>query len=165
MYMIDYVLIAMFIEAVVSAIKPLWSKDGERMSVAEMVSLGLGVVLALVCRMNVMVYMVDWDVLREGVPGWMDVVFRVMTGVAIGRGPSFLWDLWQRMRETAEKKLPIEGEIVGGVDVEISHWTLEQLRSFCELNGVPAEGCETREDYMDAIEHWGQPQAAEDSLD
>lgn len=47
-------------------------------------------------------------------------------------------------------------DIEGGVDVEITHWPLEQLKSFCELNGVPCEGCETREDYIDAIGHWGE---------
>jgi len=41
-------------------------------------------------------------------------------------------------------------------DIEITHWPLEQLKSFCELNGVPCEGCETREDYIDAIGHWGE---------
>lgn len=38
------------------------------------------------------------------------------------------------------------------IDIEISHWTLEQLQAFCIMNHVPAEGCETREQYMDAIE-------------
>lgn len=42
------------------------------------------------------------------------------------------------------------------VDVNIAHWTLEQLMSFCELNGIPADNCVTREDYMDAIERGGR---------
>lgn len=38
------------------------------------------------------------------------------------------------------------------VDVEITHWSLEQLKAFCELNGVDAGNCLTREDYIEAIE-------------
>lgn len=38
------------------------------------------------------------------------------------------------------------------VDLEITHWSLDMLKSFCKLNDIPAEGCVTREDYMDAIE-------------
>lgn len=40
----------------------------------------------------------------------------------------------------------------GLVNLNIASWSLEQLKSFCELNGVPTDGCLTREDYMDAIE-------------
>lgn len=47
-------------------------------------------------------------------------------------------------------------DIVDGVDVEITHWTLEQLRAFCADNGVPAEGAQTREDFINAIERWGK---------
>lgn len=50
--------------------------------------------------------------------------------------------------------LPNEDD--SGVDVNISHWSLEQLREFCLFNEIPAEGCVTREDYMDAIEHGGR---------
>ena len=38
------------------------------------------------------------------------------------------------------------------VDLEITHWSLAQLKDFCTLNGVNATGCETRDDYIDAIE-------------
>lgn len=52
---------------------------------------------------------------------------------------------------------------MGSVDTEITHWSLEQLMSFCELNGINTDACVTREDYMDAIEHGGKqhPEAAE----
>lgn len=38
------------------------------------------------------------------------------------------------------------------IDLEISHWSIGQLRAFCHLNRIECAGCETREDYMDAIE-------------
>lgn len=41
-------------------------------------------------------------------------------------------------------------------DVNIAHWPLEQLISFCELNNINTDNCVTREDYMDAIEHGGR---------
>ena len=47
-------------------------------------------------------------------------------------------------------------DIVDGVDVNIAHWPLEQLKAFCEDNGIDCAGCETREDYMDAIEKGGR---------
>ena len=39
-------------------------------------------------------------------------------------------------------------------EVDISKWSLEQLKAFCALNQIPAEGCESREDYMLAIENY-----------
>ena len=48
MNIVDLVLVAMFIEAVVTALKPLWEpEEGKRLSVAEIVSMSVGVVLAV----------------------------------------------------------------------------------------------------------------------
>jgi hypothetical protein len=41
------------------------------------------------------------------------------------------------------------------VDLEISHWSVAQLRQFCELNHIPTVGCVTKQDYMEAIEMGG----------
>lgn len=46
------------------------------------------------------------------------------------------------------------GEVIP-IDLEITHWPLEQLKDFCALNGIDAVGCVTREDYMEAIERGG----------
>ena len=46
------------------------------------------------------------------------------------------------------------GEVIP-IDLEITHWTLEQLKDFCAMNGIDAVGCVTREDYMEAIERGG----------
>ena len=53
-------------------------------------------------------------------------------------------------------------DIVDGVDVEITHWPLEQLKAFCEDNGVPHEGAQTREDYIAAIEKWASAKPPDD---
>lgn len=55
-----------------------------------------------------------------------------------------------------------ETETEAVVDLEITHWSLDMLKSFCELNDIPAEGCVTREDYMDAIERGARVEDAEE---
>ena len=156
MPIVNILLLSVLIEAVVSAIKPLWSKDGERMSVAEIVSIVLGVILAVSLRLNMMEYVADWEIISHA-PPFVEYIFYILTGIALGRGPSFLWDLWQKIKKTIDPDtlaVGIADTVKEGipVDVEITHWTLEQLKLFCELNGIKAQGCVTREDYMDAIE-------------
>ena len=46
MNMINIILLALFIEAIVSAVKPIWTK-GEGLTVTEIVSIVIGVVLAM----------------------------------------------------------------------------------------------------------------------
>lgn len=105
MQYINILLVALFIEAVVTAIKPIWSKDGEKMSVAEIVSIVLGVVLAVSCKLNMLAYFADEQFLAEA-PVFVHYIFYALTGVALGRGPSFIWDLWQRIRNAAEGEPP-----------------------------------------------------------
>lgn len=153
MQITDVILIALFIEAVVGALKPIWSKDGERLSISEYVSMGMGVLLAVACRINMLAYVVEIDY-----PVWVEYVFFVLTGIAIGRGTNFIYDLWGKLKEWQSGKLIEEGIDVANaivadddVDIEIAHWSLAQLRGFCMVNGIDATGCKTREDYIDAI--------------
>lgn len=44
----------------------------------------------------------------------------------------------------------------GNVDVNIEHWSLAQLRAFCQLNDIPCDGCIERDDYYRAIEENGK---------
>ena len=46
----------------------------------------------------------------------------------------------------AFNSLPLLGAAYDVYDTNIENWTLEQLKSFCELNDIPADGCVTRED-------------------
>lgn len=41
----DVILIALFIEAIVNALKPIWSADGEKLSISEYVSMGMGILI------------------------------------------------------------------------------------------------------------------------
>lgn len=162
MPIVNILLLAVLIEAVVSAIKPIWSKDGEKMSVAEIVSICLGVALCVSCRIDMLEYIVDWDLIDNS-PPWVPYIFYTLTGIALGRGPSFLWDLWQRMKKYTENNgfaiggiAPVDLDENGEPDLNIENWSLQQLKGFCALNGIQADGCTTREDYINRIENSGR---------
>lgn len=64
------------------------------------------------------------------------------------------------IEEDAEVKKAYEAPVLEEVD--IGKWSLEELQAFCIMNHVPHEGCETREQYMEAIEKFfGEGCAAE----
>ena len=100
MTMMNLIVIALFIETIVNAVKPIWSKSGAetRMSVAEIVSICIGLVIAVACKINALEYLADWEPVREA-PPWVEYIFYIMTGVAMGRGPSFVHDLLTGLRE------------------------------------------------------------------
>lgn len=138
MPVVNIILLSILIEAVVSAIKPLWSKDKERMSVAEIVSICLGIVLAVSCKLNVMDAVAEWKVMRDA-PPFVYYIFYVLTGIALGRGPSFLWDLWQRIRkaidpETINATLESTAELYKD-DIVLEDLPFESLVGFCVNNG------------------------------
>ena len=168
MQIITLLLIALFIEAIVTAIKPIWSKDGERMSVAEIVCIAIGVVLAVSCKLN-MLSAVDGGMLPDA-PVWVNYIFYVMTGIALGRGPSFIWDLWERLRTATESDNAITKDIETSVehtvtwdvdengepDLNVENWSFDQVKEFCRLNGIDTTGCVTRGDYEDALVFGGR---------
>lgn len=153
MPIVNVLLLSILIEAVVSAIKPLWSKGSERMSVSEIVSIFLGIVLAVSCRLNVMEYLAEWEVIADA-PPFVYYIFYILTGIALGRGPSFLWDLWQRLRKVIDQnEIPAimenTAELQKG-DIVLEDLSYEALVSFCVDNGLglpdnmPAGSKETR---------------------
>lgn len=93
----EIILVSLFIEAIVNAIKPLWMHDAEKVSVTEIVSMAVGVLLAVVCKINMLYGVVE-------VEGAIEYLFYVLTGIAIGRGPSFLYDLWESIKKWRENK-------------------------------------------------------------
>ena len=106
MEIVSILMIALLIEAAVKAIKPLWNRDAERVSAPELVSIALGVALAVLLRINLLEYVVRIDA-----PDGARYVFYVLTGIALGRGPSFLHDLWKAFQELKqEMELEREGE-------------------------------------------------------
>ena len=156
---VDLVLVAMFVEAVVSALKPIWDPvDGKRLTVAELVSMSVGVVLAVSSKINMLEALV-----KIQAPGWVQYLFYVMTGIALGRGPSFLYDLWTRIKSWQGEEIPIGQLMTAGglVDLDIANWGLMQLRDFCAANDIPCAECVTREDYIRAIEGFGAQEETE----
>lgn len=93
----DLIMIALFIEAVVNVLKPIWDKSAGKITVAEIVSMSVGVVIAVVAKINFMSGVVD---ITEPV---LVYLMYVLTGVALGRGPSFVYDLWQKIRENMKE--------------------------------------------------------------
>jgi len=92
MNLTDLLLIALFIEAIVNVLKPLWDKTAGKITTAEVVSMGVGVVIAVVAQINFLAGVVN---ITEPV---LLYLLYVLTGVALGRGPSFVYDLWQKIR-------------------------------------------------------------------
>jgi len=84
--------IALFIEAIIQVVKPIWIPGAKRLSVTELVSVVLGIVLAVLCRINLLAGLVPAGNVA------VEYLFCVGTGIALGRGPSFVYDLWQRLR-------------------------------------------------------------------
>lgn len=83
-------------------------------------------------------FAVDRDMIEAAVKQMNDKL-------ALTMGEAF--DIPERMTIT-----PIPMNADGTPDLEITHWNTEQLKTFCELNNIPADGCATKEDYMAAIE-------------
>ena len=91
MTLTNLVLIALFVEAIVQQLKPIWDKTVGKITVAEIVSMGLGVLIAVVAKINFLAGAVEitQPVLLYGL--------YVLTGIALGRGPSFVHDLWVKI--------------------------------------------------------------------
>lgn len=86
-------LLALLIEALIQVIKPLWgaTKIGE-MSLTEVISMLIGIGVAVVGKLNIMADFVQAD------STFILYVFYIITGLAMGRGTSFVHDLWLKLR-------------------------------------------------------------------
>lgn len=146
----DVILIALFIEAIVNALKPIWSAAGEKLSISEYVSMGMGILLAVACKINMLAYVVE-----VSYPVWVEYIFYVLTGIAIGRGTNFLYDLWDKLKEWQSGRVPETGALEAQVDLNIENWSLQQLKGFCAMNDIDVAGCSAREDYIRVIEKAG----------
>lgn len=150
MGILDILMIALFIEAIVAALKPLWT-GGEGLTVSELVAMGIGMLVAVTCKIDILGCLVE---LSTPFPVWVQYIFYALTGIAIGRGTNFLYDLWQKLMAWKNGDMFDNGFLVPehDVDIEITHWSLAQLQDFCKLNGIPSAWCVDREDYIEAIE-------------
>ena len=87
----NLIILALFVEAIVQTMKPIWDKTAGKVTVAEIVSMGIGVVIAVVAKINFLAAVVDVTH-----PVLLYTLY-LLTGVALGRGPSFLHDLWMKI--------------------------------------------------------------------
>ena len=132
----DIILIALFIEAIVNALKPLWTAGENKMTVSELVAMGMGILLAVTCKINMLAYVVELTY-----PDWVTVIFYVLTGIALGRGTNFVYDLWNKLKEWQTSQiLPFSGVEEAKIeeeeiDLEVTHWPLSQLLDFARMNG------------------------------
>lgn len=102
----DMILIALFIEAIVNALKPIWEEGGQKLTASEYVAMGLGIIFAMCCKLNLLSGVVEADY-----PAWMNYVFYALTGIAIGRGTNFLYDLWDKLKAWKSGKIEAGGAI------------------------------------------------------
>lgn len=109
----DMILIALFIEAIVNALKPIWEEGGQKLTASEYVAMGLGVIFAMCCKLNLLSGVVETDY-----PAWMNYVFYALTGIAIGRGTNFLYDLWDKLKAWKSGKLEAGGEVQEALPLE-----------------------------------------------
>ena len=92
---INVIMLALFVETIVTALKPFWKADGKGLSITEIVSIVIGMVLAISMKMDLFSYICDYEI--WDVPHWVHYIFYGMTGIAVGRGPSFIYDAWQAL--------------------------------------------------------------------
>ena len=88
----NLIILALFVEAIVQTIKPIWDKTAGKITVAEIVSMAIGILIAVVAKINFLAGVV------EITPPVLQYVLYVLTGVALGRGPSFVHDLWVKIK-------------------------------------------------------------------
>lgn len=90
----NLIILALFVEAIVQTLKPLWDKAAGKITIAEIVSMGIGVVIAVVAKLNFLAEVIDVTQ-----PVLLYVLY-ALTGVALGRGPSFVHDLWGKIKNS-----------------------------------------------------------------
>jgi len=84
--------LALFVEAIVQTLKTLLDKFAGTITIAEIVSMGIGIVIAVAAKLDFLAGVVD---VRQ--PTLLYLLY-ALTGVALGRGPSFVHDLWGKIR-------------------------------------------------------------------
>ena len=94
----NLIILALFVEAIVQTMKPIWDKTAGKITTAEIVSMAIGIVIAVVAKINFLA-----GVVEVTQPVLLYLLY-VLTGVALGRGPSFVHDLWGRIKSSITVK-------------------------------------------------------------
>jgi len=89
--LVNLAAIALLIETVVQAVKSITAKELQ-LAIWELVSIGLGVVIAVFAKVNLL------DGMIQTTEPVLLYLFYVFSGVALGRGPSFVHDLWSKLK-------------------------------------------------------------------
>ena len=84
--------ITLFLEAVIQAAKPIWNSEAKKLSLPESLSMAIGILVAVLGKINLLE-----GLITVGAPALLYVLY-VLSGIALGRGPSFIHDLWQKIR-------------------------------------------------------------------
>ena len=91
----NLIILALFVEAIVQTMKPIWDKTAGKITIAEIVSIVIGILIAIVAKINFLA-----GIVTTTEPVLLYVLY-TLTGVALGRGPSFVHDLWVKMKNHA----------------------------------------------------------------
>lgn len=84
--------IALFIEALVQVIKPIYNKQAKRFSIPEIISVTAGVIVAVIGKVNLL----EGLIITDSIVGLY--IIYALSGIALGRGPSFVHDLWKKIK-------------------------------------------------------------------
>lgn len=91
MELTNILILALLVEAIIQAIKPIWNSEAKKISIPEICSMVLGIAVAILGKVNIFAGVLD-------IVGWPVYFLYVLSGIGIGRGPSFIHDLWERLK-------------------------------------------------------------------
>lgn len=84
--------IALFIEALVQVIKPLYNEEAKKFSIPEIISVAAGILVAVIGKINLLEGLITTDNIVA------IYILYGLSGIALGRGPSFVHDLWSKIK-------------------------------------------------------------------
>lgn len=84
--------IALFIEALVQVIKPLYNKEAKKFSIPEIIAVISGIIVAVIGKVNLMEGLITTDNVVA-----LYILYG-LSGIALGRSPSFIHDLWTKVK-------------------------------------------------------------------
>jgi hypothetical protein len=93
---------AVLVEAITSAVKPIWDASKRKISWGVAASLGVGLGIAFAANLDLAA--------AVGLPIGAPAVPQIISGVVISRGANFVYDLWGKVRGEAQ---PPSGDVAG----------------------------------------------------
>lgn len=86
--------VALFIEALVQVVKPIYNKEAKSFSLPEIISVSAGIIVAVIGKVNLL----NGLIMTDNVVCLY--ILYALSGIALGRGPSFVHDLWSKVKFT-----------------------------------------------------------------